>query len=146
MTDPTTDPAAERRARVAARRARVDELTRDEWTIRDIARELHVSKDVVYRDRIALRATRMALHRDKAGQAAAAMAALRAAVTAAQAARPAYQLLVDNETAAEWLAHLREDAATLLAVADSFRDSYPHLTAPTATPPRPTATHEGDPS
>ncbi|WP_030659757.1 MULTISPECIES: hypothetical protein [Streptomyces] len=140
MTDPKTTPAAERRALVAERRARVEELTRDNWTIRDIAKELRVSKDVVYRDRLATRATRMAMYRDKAGQAAAAMAALRAAVTATEAARPAYQILVDDETAAQWLAQLRDDAAALLAVADTFRDYYPYLTDPTATPPGPTAT------
>ncbi|NUP19050.1 MAG: hypothetical protein HOZ81_23755 [Streptomyces sp.] len=140
MTRPTA-------AAVAQRRARVAELTRDNWTIRDIAAELGVHKDVVYRDRLvnaaaaaataatpdrdtpATTATRRALYRDKAGQAADAMAALRAAVTATAAARPAYQILVDDETAAQWVAQLREDVATLAAVADSFGDYYPHLTA-----------------
>ncbi|MEV7584407.1 hypothetical protein [Streptomyces erythrochromogenes] len=147
MTRPTA-------AAVAQRRARVAELTRDNSrTIRDIAAELGVHKDVVYRDRLvnaataaatattpdrdtpASTATRRALYRDKAGQAADAMAALRAAVTATAAARPAYQILVDDETAAHWIAQLREDVATLAAVADSFRDYYPYLTDPTATPP-----------
>ncbi|MFE5675089.1 hypothetical protein ACFQ7B_07635 [Streptomyces erythrochromogenes] len=146
MTDPKTTSVAQRRAHIAKRRARVDELTRDSRTIRDIAKELGVTKDVVYRDRLATRATRMAQYRDKAGQAAAAMAALRTAVTATEAARPAYQILVDDETAAEWLAQLREGAAALLAVADTFRDYYPHLTDPTATPPDPTATEGSRPS
>lgn len=130
MTDPTTDPVAQRRARVA-------ELTRDKMTVRDIAKTLGVSKDVVHRDRKANArkptATRHALYRDKAGQAVAAMEQLRTAVTATEAARPAYQLLIDDDTAAQWIAQLRADAAALLAVADTFRDYYPHLAATPAT-------------
>lgn len=126
MTDPTADPVAQRRARVA-------ELTRDKMTIRDIAAELRVTKDVVYRDRKCNAkkpaATQRARYRDKADQAVAAMAQLAAAVTATEAARPAYQLLIDDDTAAQWIAQLRDNAAALLAVADTFRDYYPHLTA-----------------
>ncbi|MFB6517455.1 helix-turn-helix domain-containing protein [Streptomyces sp. NPDC056401] len=131
MTDPTLDPVVQRRARVA-------ELTRDKMSIRDIATTLKVSKDVVYRDRKfnakGSAATRRALYRDRADQAAAAMEQLHTAVTATAAARPAYQLLVDDDTAAQWIAQLRDDAAALLAVADTFRDYYPHLNDPAATP------------
>lgn len=149
MTDRAPDVVARRRARVA-------ELTRDNWSIREIAAELSVSKDVVYRDRLVNAATptatdtapdrdtpastatptatRRALHRQKASQAAAALQELHAAVTATEAARPAYQILVDDETAAQWIAQLRRDIATLAGVADTFRDYYPHLTDRTATP------------
>lgn len=130
MTDPTTDPVAQRRARVA-------ELTLDKKSLRDIAKELGVSKDVVRRDRIANAATpsaRLARLRDKAGQAAAAMEQLRNAVDATAAARPAHQVLVTDETAREWLDQLREEVTILTGVADSFRDMYPHLTETPATP------------
>ncbi|MEU2450070.1 helix-turn-helix domain-containing protein [Streptomyces sp. NPDC012765] len=135
MTDPTTDPVARRRARVA-------QLTRDKRTIRDIAKELEVSKDVVYRDQKWIKrnapatpaATQHALHRDKAGQAAAALQALHTAITAAADARPAYQILVDDEMAAQWIAQLRDDARRVLDIAETFRDYFPHLTGPTATP------------
>ncbi|MFZ3494608.1 hypothetical protein ACODT5_15515 [Streptomyces sp. 5.8] len=130
MTDPTTDPVAQRRALVA-------ELTRDKKSVRDIAKELGVSKDVVHRDRIANAATpsaRQARLRDKAAQAAAAMEQLRDAVDATAAARPAHQVLVTDETARQWLAQLREDIAMLTGVADSFCDMYPHLAETPATP------------
>ncbi len=137
MSTPTADAVAQRRARVA-------ELNRDGVSIRETAATLGISKDTVYRDRLVNAATptatERALHRDKADQAAAALQELRAAVTATTAARPAYQLLVDDETAACWIAQLREDTATLTALVESFRDAYSHLTDATATPDRDTAT------
>ncbi|MFB7171101.1 hypothetical protein ACFCYM_09805 [Streptomyces sp. NPDC056254] len=153
MTSPTA-------AAVAQRRARVAELTRDRRSIRDIAAELGVSKDVVHRDQQWLKrqkpatatatapagtATRHPLAHDKTAQAATALQQLRAAVTATVAARPVYQLYVDDATAAEWIAQLRQDVASLAAVADSFRDYYPHLTGPGATPHRDTATPTATP-
>ncbi|WKV74741.1 hypothetical protein AW27_026410 [Streptomyces sp. PCS3-D2] len=137
MPRPSTDEVAQRRARVA-------ELTRDKLTIRDIATELGVTKDVVHRDQQWLKkqalATPRALFRDKADQARTAMAQLHAAVTATAAARPAYQVLIDDATAAQWIAQLRDDANRLRDIADTFRELYPHLTGPAATPHRDTAT------
>lgn len=130
MTNPTPDPVAQRRALVA-------ELTRAKKSLRDIAKELGISKDAVRRDRIANAATpsaRQARLRDKAGQASCAMEQLRDAVDATAAARPAHQVLVTDETASEWLAQLREHIDILTGVADSFRDMYPHLTETPATP------------
>ncbi|WKV74238.1 helix-turn-helix domain-containing protein [Streptomyces sp. PCS3-D2] len=122
--------------KVEDRRAAVARLTAAGASARRIADELGVSKDTVLRDRAANGAPpatdRRALFRAKAGQAADAMEQLRAAVIATQAARPAYQILVDDDTAAQWLTQLRQDAAALAAVADSFRDYYPHLTHPPA--------------
>ncbi|MCP3758196.1 hypothetical protein [Streptomyces sp. TBY4] len=130
MTNPVPDAVVQRRALVA-------ELTRDKKSLRDIAKTLGVSKDVVRRDRIANAATptaRQARLRDKASQAAAAMEQLRDAVDATAAARPAHQVLVTDETAREWLAQLRADITVLTVVAESFRDMYPHLADAPATP------------
>ncbi|WP_405710054.1 helix-turn-helix domain-containing protein [Streptomyces xanthophaeus] len=123
---------------VAARRALVAQLTRDKVPIRTIADRLGVSKDAVHRDRKALAATpaatRLAAQRERADQAAATLVRLQEAVTAAAAARPAYQPAIDDATAAQWYAQLRDTAAALTDLANTFRDYYPHLTDPTATP------------
>ncbi|MFE7097007.1 helix-turn-helix domain-containing protein [Streptomyces erythrochromogenes] len=120
--------------RVADRRAAVARLTAAGASARSIADELGVSKDTVLRDRAATAAPRRALCQEKAGRAASAMAQLRAAVTAAVDARPAYQILVYDDTAARWIAQLRQDVATLAALLETFDEGFPHLTAPDAKP------------
>ncbi|MFD6874516.1 MULTISPECIES: helix-turn-helix domain-containing protein [unclassified Streptomyces] len=123
---------------VAQRRALVAQLSRGGESVRKIADRLGVSKDTVQRDRAALAATpaatRVAQWRIDADQTTATLQQITELATATADAKPAYLPTLDDDTAAQWHAQLRDAAATLLAVADTFRDYYPHLTDPTATP------------
>ncbi|MFD3777334.1 hypothetical protein [Streptomyces sp. NPDC058612] len=126
--------------RVTQRRAAVARLAQAGASSRRIADELQISKDTVLRDLAAVAATtpppatRMRQRTDLAHEA---MRQLRQAVRQTVEARPGYAPLLDDATAAQWHAQLRQDAAALLAAADAFRDYYPHL-APAAPPRTPT--------
>lgn len=123
----TPQTRAERRATVAA-------MTEAGASTRRIADELGISKDTVRRDLDQMRAAattpRQELQqrlRRRVALAHEAMSHLRQAVSQAVEARPGYCPLIDDETAAEWHAQLRDDAAALAALAETFRDYYPRL-------------------
>lgn len=121
---------------LATRRATVARMTKAGASTRRIADELGISKDTVRRDLAAATTPREELRerlRQRRALAHESMRHLRQAVSQAVEARPGYCPLIDDATAAQWHTQLREDAAALLAVADTFGDYYPHLTGPAAT-------------
>ncbi|MGW2985442.1 helix-turn-helix domain-containing protein [Streptomyces goshikiensis] len=121
----------------ADRRATVAAMTEAGASTRRIADELGISKDTVRRDLAAAKPSAEAVRRrlrQRAALAHESMRHLRQAVSQAAEARPGYCPLNDDGTAAQWYTQLREDAAVLYALAETFRDYYPHLTDPTATP------------
>ncbi|MER6198005.1 hypothetical protein ABT234_11655 [Streptomyces sp. NPDC001586] len=123
---------------VPRRRALVAQMSRDKVPIRTMAALLGVSKDVVHRDRQTLAAapaeTPAARRRQRVADTTATLGDLRDTAEALVKARPAYQMGVDDETAARWYAELRDTTARLAALAATFGEYYPHLTDPTATP------------
>jgi hypothetical protein len=127
---------------VPRRRALVSQMSRDKVSIRTMAALLGVSKDVVHRDRQALiaapAATPAALRRQRVADTTATLDDLRDTVNALVNARPAYQMGVDDETAARWYTDLRDTTDRLATLAATFGEYYPHLVAQPATPVRDT--------
>ncbi|MFH8619178.1 HTH domain-containing protein [Streptomyces sp. NPDC017979] len=135
----TNDRTRDTATTVAARRARVAQLLRDNVQQADIARRLNVSKHVVWRDVQAIerdtarpaeqaqpaapRHRRDALAR-RAQEARDAMRDLETTVAAVVAARPSH-VAIPTATAHAWAQQLRDHAATLLQVADDFAEYYP---------------------
>ncbi|MFG2993969.1 helix-turn-helix domain-containing protein [Streptomyces sp. NPDC048257] len=119
----------------ADRRATVARLAQTGASQRRIATELGISKDTVRRDLADAATPRDDVTerlRHRATLAHEAMRHLRQAVSQATEARPGHCPGIDDETAAQWHTQLREDAAALAALAETFREYYPHLTAQTA--------------
>ncbi|MEU9606169.1 HTH domain-containing protein [Streptomyces sp. NPDC048057] len=135
----TTEPIRNTATTVAARRARVAQLLRDNVQQADIARRLNVSKHVVWRDAQAIerdtaqrpdqpqpappRHSRDALAR-RAEEARDAMRDVSDAVAAVVAARPSH-VAVTTATAHAWARQLRDHAAVLARIADDFTEYYP---------------------
>ncbi|MEU5974383.1 HTH domain-containing protein [Streptomyces sp. NPDC047315] len=135
----TPDRTRDTATTVAARRARVAQLLRDNVQQADIARRLNVSKHVIWRDAQAIerdtaqrpdqpqpapaRHRRDALAR-RAAEAGDAMRDLEKAVAAVVAARPSH-VAVTTATAHAWAQQLRDHAAVLSRVADDFAEYYP---------------------
>ncbi|MGP3686514.1 hypothetical protein ACTVZO_17710 [Streptomyces sp. IBSNAI002] len=116
---------------VPRRRALVAQMSRDRVSIRTMAALLGVSKDVIHRDRQALAAappaTRTEQCRQRVADTTATLQDLRDTVNTLVNARPAYQVGVDDETAARWYTELRDTTATLAELAATFGDYYPRL-------------------
>ncbi|MFD9306117.1 hypothetical protein ACFWCB_26270 [Streptomyces sp. NPDC060048] len=133
---------------VAQRRTLVAQMSRGGVSIRAMATLLGVTKDVIHRDRKALAeaatatpATRAEQARQRVADITATLHDLRDTVDALVSAQPAYQLALDDATAAVWHATIRDTAAELTALTATFGDYYPALVALTATPPAPAGDH-----
>ncbi|MGW1979207.1 HTH domain-containing protein [Streptomyces sp. NPDC001889] len=127
----TPNRTRDRRVSVAARRARVAELLRDNLAQTEIARRLEVSKDTIWRDVKAIlrdtsRTTETFAERRarRVAEAEGAMRDIADAVAQVIAARPSHAIVADH-IAHQWESDLREYSAALVALAEAFTECYP---------------------